>query len=404
MIPWIIKYAPRTTREIVNQEQAIQKMKEFLYKFKTSQKKGMLLYGSPGVGKTASVRALANELGYELIELNASDERSATRIKEIVGNASKFGSIFGRKRIILIDEVDGMAGFQDRGGVSQLAKIIPKSLVPIFLTANDPWDKKLYPLRQVCEMVEFKSLTNTQIIQRLREIAAKEGIQVDYAVLKALAIRSKGDLRAAINDLQTISIGKKRVTMDDLKILGYRDKEINVFEALRYLFKAKSIKSASMVTMNLDMDPDEFILWVEENIPREYEDIEEIAKAYYYVSRADQFRGRTIKTGNWRLLYVYAMFFVTAGVSSAKKQVYRKWTPYKRPEKLRKLREMYDKLQVLRESVKRLSKHLHESSRNIMQIYVPYLRFMFKKHKDWLKEFLKKYELSERFEEVILGI
>ncbi len=402
MIPWIIKYAPRTTREIVNQEQAIQKMKEFLYKFKSSEKKGMLLYGPPGVGKTASVRALANELGYELIELNASDERSASRIREIVGNASKFGSIFGRKRIILIDEVDGMAGLRDRGGVSELSKIIPKSSVPIFLTANDPWDKKLYPLRHVCEMVEFKALTNTQIINRLREIAMKEGIQVDYSVLKAIAIRSKGDLRAAINDLQTISIGKKRVTMDDLNILGYRDKEINVFEALRFLFKAKSIRSTLGITVNLDMDPDEFILWVEENIPREYERIEEIAKAYYYVARADQFRGRTIRTGHWRFLYVYSMFFVTAGVSSAKKEVYRKWTPYKRPEKLRKIREIYEKLQVLRESVKRLSKYLHESSRTIMKLYIPYLRFMFRKHKDWMEEFLEKYELSKRFEEIIL--
>ncbi len=398
MIYWTEKYAPKKLNEIVGQEKGIKELKEFVENFKPGS--ALLIYGPPGVGKTASVRALANEYGYDLLEVNASDERSSQKIRTIIGTACKFQSLFGRKRLVLIDEIDGMSARGDRGGIREIIRIIKESKVPIILIANDPWERKLAPLRRLCKLVKFDSISPGLIVKHLIKIAKSEGIFVDYDVLREIARRARGDLRAAINDLQTLSIGKKVIKKEDLTILGYRDKEISIFQALGTIFKSKSIRNVIGITSTLDIDIPEFILWIEENIGREYERLDEKYKAMYYVSRADQFHGRTIKTGNWRFLYVYSVLLATMGVLVSKREPYRKFTSYKRPEKLKKLKELYEKRQIIRENVKKIAKHLHESTKEIMNVYAPFFKFWLRDKKT-RREFARRYDISESFVDLL---
>jgi len=107
-IPWIIKYRPKTLSEYVDQDEAKSKLVEWIKRFPNVENKAVLLYGPPGVGKTTLVECIARDLGYELLEMNASDFRRMQDIERIAISASDKGGLFGKRRLILLDEVDGI--------------------------------------------------------------------------------------------------------------------------------------------------------------------------------------------------------------------------------------------------------------------------------------------------------
>ncbi len=378
-LPWTLKYRPRDSGEIVNQSHAIPKIKEFILKYPKTQKKALLLHGPPGVGKTSSVYAIANELNYEVVEMNASDVRSARKVWQILGPAIRNKPFFKKGRIILIDEIDGMAGRYDAGGIGAIVNVINESRWPVILIANDPWDPSLRKVREVAEMVEFKKLTTLEIFKALKRIAAREGLDIDDLVLKALAERAKGDLRSAINDLQTLARKSGKITMKDLNILGYREREATIFQALGQMFKASSIVSASMAFANVDMDPEEIVAWIEENIPNEYEDLEEIYEAYRWLSKADIFYRRIYKRQSWSLLKYYTTLSY-GGVAISKKKRYRKFTRYKMPIYFRKLAQTKQFRETLRNLSRELAKRVHTSTRRVIDVYINILRYLAMKY------------------------
>jgi replication factor C large subunit len=224
-LPWTQKYRPRTTGEITGQGVPLQMLKRFVAGFGKQRKRAMLLYGPPGCGKTSSVHALANELGLELLEVNASDYRTAAEIEAKVGMASGQLSLFGTGKIILVDEIDGIAGQKDRGGVVTLAKLVAKSAFPIVITANNPFGKKFSALRKVAEMVEFQPLDYTAAEAVLEKVCRAEGITCPVDALKALALRCGGDVRGALTDLQILGIDGK-ITREELNDLSDRNRHI----------------------------------------------------------------------------------------------------------------------------------------------------------------------------------
>ncbi len=378
-VPWIIKYRPKTTAEIINQEEAVAKLKNYILRFPKVPKKAVLLYGPPGTGKTSSVYAIANEIGYEVIELNASDVRNARKIKEIVGHAIKEKPFFAKGRIILIDEVDGISGREDKGGLGTLIKLIDETRWPMVLTANDPWDPKLRKLREKCELIEFKKLSVRDIYKALKRIALKERLEIDDRVLMALAQRANGDLRSAINDLETLAREKKKITLQDLEVLGYRDREQTIFQALAIMFKTKDPRVAISAFENVDMDPQEIYPWIEENIPNEYERIDEIYKAYEWLGKGTLYLGRIWRRQHWRFL-VYATTFMYAGVALAKRERYHKFTRYRMPEWVRKLTQTKNLREYLKKVAEELKQRLHTSTKRIIQIYLNVLRYLLEKY------------------------
>ena len=148
---WTEKYRPKTINNIIGNKESVNSLKKFIL-----EKKPTILFGPAGTGKTSSVHVLASELNYEILEINASDQRNKDKILEIVGSSSKQLSLFNSGKIILIDEVDGIAGNEDRGGIAALNQVIKETKHSIILTANDPYSKKLSELRKKCCLVEFK--------------------------------------------------------------------------------------------------------------------------------------------------------------------------------------------------------------------------------------------------------
>ena len=372
---WVVKYKPKSLKEFVNQNEALRKFLNFMKKWKKG--KALLFYGPPGTGKTCLIEAYANEKNLEFIELNASDWRSKTQIEKILSETINTKPLFKKGKIIFIDEIDGLAGREDVGGVGAIIKLIKESRFPIILTANDPWKSKLKILRNYCELVEFKKVSVFDIEKRLAFIARKENIKVDKIVLRELARRSEGDLRAAITDLEIISRGKNEIKLKDLEVLGFREKEKVIFDILKNIFKTSSAKSASLALMNVNKDPVEIFWWIEENILNEYEKAEEIAKAYEALSKADLFRARIAREQNWKFLK-YMIELMTAGVALSKKEMYRKFTRYKYPSKLIVLGRTKFERREEKEKLWELSKELHCSTRKIREEFLPFLKIFMK--------------------------
>lgn len=392
---WPTKYKPKRLGEVVNQREAKEKLLRWLRSWRTG-KKAALLYGPPGNGKTCTVEALAKEMNFDLLEMNASDVRTKERIERIIGRAIRESTLFGTiGRIILIDEVDGLEAMYDRGGTRAIIKIIQESIYPVILTANDPWDRRLYDIRKMCDLIEFRKVPQRDIVKRLDYICRMEGVKADFRVLQAIAARNEGDLRGAILDLETVAQGKIRVTLDDLEVLGRRERETDIFRALSGIFKSTSAFSAKLSITDVDMDPDEIFWWIEENIPNEYEKTEDIAKAYEAIAIADIFRSRVIKRQNWRML-AYMIDLMTAGVSQAKKEPYRKFTRYKRPERLKFLSGTIAERRELQEVLRKLSSRLHCSTRKVKTEFLPFLLFIMNKKHGYVEKLAKALNIDKK--------
>ena len=316
---WVEKYRPKKIEDIIGNEEAKAAFIEWL-KSKRRSKKAVLLYGPPGVGKTALANAAAKEFGFITIEMNASDTRSEKAINEIAKPATSFVALDtfsaeSKGNLLFLDEVDGIAGNEDRGGVSAIIKIVEDSRVPVIMAANDPDIDKLRPLKKVCLLIRFQQIRIPLIIALLQKICLLEHVKAEFEALEKIAQNSKGDVRSAINDLQSISEENQVLTLQDTMMLSSRNKDISMDETLRGFFSAKSIAEASSLLSRSSVDYDDFLLSVSDNLPRRYTDPAELAAAYDYVSQADVFRGR-IGTEHWHLLkYFYNALSKAASVA-----------------------------------------------------------------------------------------
>jgi len=327
---WVEKYRPNYLEQIKGQNEAIIKVLGFIKDF-GKKKKAIVLHGPPGTGKTTIAYAVAREKNFEIFELNASDLRNKKNLQEVLRPAIEQQSLIKKNKIILVDEVDGIAGKTDFGGVTELLSIIDSTPYPMIITANDIWKKNLSELRKKAELVGLKELTKKEIIQVLLVILEQEKLFLELEILDRITTRAKGDLRAAINDLQAISRAKD----PSLLVLDERDKDIGIFNVLRKIFKEIPINDMLGDFDKVDMPLDEIFLWIEENIPAEYKG-EELAKAIEALSKADIFKGRIYKQQYWRFL-VYQNILLSYGIAASKKYPKKTFTKYNKPTRILKI-------------------------------------------------------------------
>ncbi len=354
--------------------------------------KPLLLHGSSGTGKTATVQTIAQELEYEFIELNASEDRTGDKIKEKALTAATQASLFGTKKIILLDEIDGLYGRKDRGALPAVSEVFRKSIYPVLLTAGDAYSQKLRPIRDKCLLVKFNKTNYRSISNLLGRIAEKEGIKTEKEVLDAIALRAGGDIRAAIIDLETAGKGKGKLEKKDLEVLSSRDSTMGIHETLRVIFKTMSLASALEVSRSTDKTPDEVMLWVSHNLPLEYKG-EELAKAYSVLSRADVFRGRIRRKQYWRFL-AYQTQLQTAGVALAKKEKPSGFVQYQVPDLLFRM-SASKKARSIRESVAgKIGKHTHSSRNRVKNADLGFIRQIFANSKEQARKISREIGLE----------
>ncbi len=360
MKPLSEKYRPKKFEEIKGQDKAIQEIKEFIRYF--PKKQAVILHGPAGTGKTALAYATAQEKNSEIFELNASDLRDRKKLGAVMKPVTQQKTLFDKKgKIILVDEVDGISGKEDRGGIPELIELIKESPYPIILTANNIWRKKFSSLRRKCLLIKLKELKYNDILQILKKVADNENKEVSEDTLKTIASKSKGDARAALNDLQSVL---------NLEIkpehIHEREKDEDIFNALKRVLQDKNDPRMLWIYDSVDMSLDDIFLWLEENIAREYVRPEEIAKAYDALSKADVFRGRIYRQQHWRFL-VYENFLLSAGVSFAKKNAKTGFTKYQRPKRILKM-WIYKQKFVQKKSISaKYARFVHISTKRAMK-------------------------------------
>jgi len=363
MKSFIEKNKPKNSNDIPQDN--INLLKDLILK-----KKHILLVGPVGSCKTSAIYTIAEELDYEVLELNASDVRNKGNVEKIIGEACKQISLFGKKRLILIDEAEELSGIYDRGGSSAIYSIIQESKTSIVMTANDIGSDKLKELKKLSETIIFDKINTKKICDILKNICIKENVISDDNDLRKMAIQCNGDLRAALNDLQCCIIGKKL----ELEGLGFRDYETDINNSLRCILKTKTINAIRYID-SLDMNPDEYFLWIDENIPHEYIKSEDIFSSYERLAKSNIFTSRIRRQQYWRFLY-YSLFFATSGVSLAKEKPYTEVIKYKRSIRPLRIWQSNMKNQKKKDIALKISKLTHTSFKGVIKNFNYYKNFI----------------------------
>ena len=285
---WSEKYRPADLEEMVGNEEARAKLLLWLKKWKPGTK-ALLLVGPPGTGKTTTVHLSAKRTGLSLVELNASDSRTKERLSKKLGEAIASVSLFGGSTLIFLDEVDGLAGRADYGAIDFIKDAVKKSQNPVVMAANDPDSDEVRKLGSATTRVEFRRPGAVEVSERLEKIARKEKLAMASEEIAKIAEAAHGDLRAAVNFLQS-------------GVPARKDEEMTAAEAVNAFFDAADEKSALRVLRAYPGQPREKVREIFTAVSRSRVHEERKAAALDVLSRADVMLGRMIKGKDWRLL------------------------------------------------------------------------------------------------------
>jgi len=290
---WSEKYRPKNLLDMVGNEEARESFVDWLGKW-IKGSKPILLVGPSGIGKTTLATLCARQFGYDLIGLNASDVRSKQRIQDVLGPVLGNASVLG-KAMIFVDEVDGIHGRSDYGGVETLVDILKEPTVPIVLAANSDRTDKMKSIKKATKTIQLRPIPPRLLRLYLETILKKEGASLGIGTILKLVIQSRGDIRSMLNSAQALVTGfepqteKSFVTMD-------------VEESVNAFFKAKSVDEARAILYSLRIDPREKIDAFYSSVITSELAKEDLQKMLEVISEADMIYGKIIRNQEWRLL------------------------------------------------------------------------------------------------------
>ncbi|MEE6462241.1 hypothetical protein FKM82_001531 [Ascaphus truei] len=271
---WVDKYKPTSTKGIIGQQgeqscaskllrwlknwhrshssaekKPAAKSNKFEGKFDGSSFKAALLSGPPGVGKTTTAVLVCEELDYSYVELNASDSRSKNSMKEMVAESLNNTSIKGfyagtsksvsTKHALIMDEVDGMAGNEDRGGVQELITLIKNSKIPIICMCNDRNHQKIRSLANYCFDLRFPRPRVEQIKGAMMSVAFKEGLKIPPPAMNEIILGANHDIRQVLHNLSMWCTKSKVLSYDEAKVnanSARKDTKMGPFDVARKVF------------------------------------------------------------------------------------------------------------------------------------------------------------------------
>ena len=330
MTDWTEKYRPTKLKQILGNDSSVDELRSWAENWE-NEESAAILHGRPGIGKTTTAHALGNDMGWDVMEMNASDERTGDIIERIAGEASQTGTLTtagtSGRRLVVLDEADNLHGNADRGGTQAMTDVVKDAKQPIVLIANDKYGMSR-GLQNSCKEIEFSPVDSKDIIRRLEWICQDEGVQYETDALRHIAERSEGDVRSAVNDLEAVAKTSEKVTTENITT-GQRDRETGIFDFLDILLKDGEASEMSQLSQQVDETPDDLQMWIEHNLPKVY-DGDELAEAYRRLGRSDQWLGRVIATQEYTY-WKYASDNMTAGVAAARDGQKGGWTRFGAP-------------------------------------------------------------------------
>ena len=376
---WSEKYRPQRLIDLIGNEDARKSFVEWFKKWRKGTKP-LLLVGPPGIGKTTMANLASRDFNFDMISLNASDVRNKKNIQEILEPVLGNQTVLGQP-MIFIDEVDGIHGRSDYGGVEALINILKESTIPIVLAANNGSSDKMKKIKKVVKTIVLRPLAPRLLRLYLNMILEKENAQINPGILIKLISESNGDIRSMLNSSQALISGFEPFTERTFESL-------DIEEGINAFYKSQSIDEARAVLYSMRIDPREKINAFYSSIITSSISHLEMENFLQVISEADLLYGRIMKTQEWRLL----RYLDSILLGLYKKDTTIRYSQYNLSwQILNRLRWDGSKFKAIS---KNLSKQLHISSSTFATFYLPYILFCMK------NDFLE-LELDDTYDELI---
>ncbi|KAI6186879.1 Replication factor C subunit 1 [Aphelenchoides besseyi] len=325
----LLRWLKEWPRHNLGQSATAKKPKTNAASIDGSSFRAALLSGPPGIGKTTSARLVCKELNLHYIEMNASDARSKKlleqRVKEMLhsqkiadffggtANKGKVVSKSGHKitSVLIMDEVDGMSGSQDRSGITELIAMINKTEIPIICICNDRQSKKIRSLANHCFDLRYSPPTVQMILGRMMTILYRENLKATREDIEKVIQASNQDIRQSIYSLQLLAAGQNK-----LKEVVFKDCAVNTFEAARRLLSTETnlIQKRDLFFMDYTLMPlfvQEMYLNVRNGKLNKMSQLKVQAKAAESIALGEIVSREIRRSQNWTLLPFQGMMSCT---------------------------------------------------------------------------------------------
>lgn len=383
---WTEKYRPETLDGIIGNPSAASEIRRWAQSWDNGvpKKRALVLIGSPGIGKTSSAEALANEMGWGVVEMNASDQRTGKAIKDVALRASNFntfaddGSFLstkdGGRKLIILDEADSLYGNADRGAMPVINELIRNTKQPLILICNDFYalSRKSSTVKTGTLQIRFRKPSSASVTKVLRGIIASEGLSVDDSALRLIADNANGDLRAAVRDLESLTQGNPEVTGDDASALWGRAERKSDYDLMSAIFRKRDPALATKTLFETDEDPETVSLWVDENLPYECHDTGDLVRCTGKLARADIYLGRARSTRYFGL-WSYANQMMTWGIIDSLKNPRVSHDRIRFPSYLSKMSRSRGSRNTRKALALKIGAYTHASENAIYNDVLPYL-------------------------------
>lgn len=404
---WTEKYRPASLSDVLGNPGATKTMRDWAESWKKGipKHRALVIYGSPGIGKTSAALALAKDMGWNTIEMNASDQRTASAIENVAGRASQFNSFNadgsfecikdGKMKLIILDEADCLYGNADRGAAPAILQLIRTTHQPIILICNDFYElcRKSSAIKTETEQITFKKPQAGTIAKALMSMCAKERAHVEPDAIAIIAENANGDMRAAVRDLQSLTIGKEIVTADMADALTERESRSDMFRFTSTLLQKRNANLARQVLRECDSEPSTAAIWIEENLPSHCVNKQELADSFDMLSRADVYLGRVSRRmyyGFWS----YANDIMIDGIADSLKTPTNTFTRINFPKYLSLMSKSRSTRATRREAANRLCTVTHTSANRVLNESIDFFKFMCKVDQDFCVMLVKEHGMT----------
>ena len=336
MMMWSEKHRPKTVQEMVGNEESRLVVIKWLAGW-VSGSRPLLLLGPPGTGKTTLVHTLSRQLDYDLVEMNASDIRNRealqARITPIFQNTT---NLIGKKIMLFLDEVDGISGREDTGGLDTLSNLIKEPTVPVIMAANKK-SLKIAKLAKACKIVELNPVPSRLLLLFLDYVLQSEGVKLGSGDKRSIIDNSRGDIRSLLNSAQSYAAGYSTISNKDMV-------DVDIADAINGYFDAGSLNQAIQFMTRADVsypDPRYRLISPEErrkdmlaalfsSIASSQIERHDLALLLDVLSRADMIVGRANALRQWHLLK-YVNSLIATGLYEKSRQKGIKYHQYSMP-------------------------------------------------------------------------